>query len=153
MKEKLKKAIERVNHLYAAGRNDDDAVKKMIEIDRATKGWTFKPEYDSYTLCTDEDRLYELMRSEGINSAPAEKFQKRLILKGGGSYFKDTRQRVLSRLNIAHRYRILTAEYKVKFTGGASWFTLDKAKELADIDSGDKIYEYDTQGRKLWEVC
>lgn len=53
-----------------------------------------------------------------------------------------------------YRYRILTAEGKIKFTGTnfGSWFTLEKAKQLCNYQAGEMIYEYNHQGEKLWEV-
>lgn len=52
------------------------------------------------------------------------------------------------------KFRILTADRRIKFTGTAtgSWFTLEGAKNLVDYNKGESIYEYDTNGDRLWEV-
>jgi hypothetical protein len=51
-------------------------------------------------------------------------------------------------------YRILTADYKIKFTGtdNPSWFTIEAAKSLVDYSKGEKIYEYNSKGERMWEI-
>lgn len=50
-------------------------------------------------------------------------------------------------------YRILTQDYKVKYTGTdkGSWFFLEDALKLVDRSKGEMVYEY-YQGQRLWEV-
>jgi hypothetical protein len=52
------------------------------------------------------------------------------------------------------KYRILTKDRKIKYagTGHDSWFTLEKAKKLVDRTKGEMIYEFDKEGRPMWEV-
>jgi len=51
------------------------------------------------------------------------------------------------------RYRIKTAEGKIKFTGTdePSWFTLEKARKIVNYDAGEMIIEHDGVDI-LWEV-
>lgn len=53
-----------------------------------------------------------------------------------------------------YKYRILTEDQKIKFTGSSigSWFQLHTARELVDRSKGETIYEYDNEGRPMWEV-
>ena len=50
------------------------------------------------------------------------------------------------------RYRILSHDFRILYTGGNSWMTLDRAKSLFRPERGEMIYQYDEQGRQLWEV-
>jgi hypothetical protein len=52
------------------------------------------------------------------------------------------------------RYRIITADQKIKFAGTdrPSWLTLEQAKSEIDYSKGEMIYEYDKSGNRLWEV-
>jgi hypothetical protein len=54
---------------------------------------------------------------------------------------------------LKHQFRILTKERKIKFSGTdtPSWMNFYKAKSLVDYTIGEMIYEYDGQGRALWE--
>lgn len=52
-------------------------------------------------------------------------------------------------------YRILNADYTVKFagTGEDSYFyDLSKARELTDTSKGEMIYEYDYNNNRILEV-
>jgi flagellar basal body rod protein FlgG len=51
------------------------------------------------------------------------------------------------------RYRIQRADGRIKYagTGQDSWFTLDRARELVDRDTGERIIESDGVN-VLWEV-
>jgi len=54
-----------------------------------------------------------------------------------------------------HRYRIIRADGRIKFAGtdNPSWFNdLEKARKLCDTTKNESIYEYDYEGRQLWEV-
>ena len=56
---------------------------------------------------------------------------------------------------IKNKYRILTKDRRIKFTGGTnvgSWFSLEKAKKLVNYENKESIYEYDTNGDRLWEI-
>ena len=48
------------------------------------------------------------------------------------------------------RYRILSHDGRILYTGGHSWMTLEQARAI--VRPNERIYEYDTQGRQLWEV-
>lgn len=52
------------------------------------------------------------------------------------------------------KYRILTKDRKIKYagTGRDSWFTLEKAKSLVNRKNGEMIYEFDAEGRPMWEI-
>ena len=50
------------------------------------------------------------------------------------------------------RYRILSHDFRILHTGGQSWMTLEQARAIVKPELGQRIYEYDTQGRQLWEV-
>lgn len=53
------------------------------------------------------------------------------------------------------KYKILTADYKVRYTGTSfgSWLTLEQAKRLVNTNKGEMIYEYDIyRNVRLWEV-
>lgn len=52
------------------------------------------------------------------------------------------------------KYRILTAEGKIKYagTGNDSWFNLETAMQKVDYEKGEAVYEYSKNGEKLWEV-
>lgn len=57
-------------------------------------------------------------------------------------------------MKTATNYRILTAEGKIKFTGSeiGSWFSLEKARELVNYSEGEMIYQFDSNGERLFEV-
>lgn len=50
-------------------------------------------------------------------------------------------------------YRILTANYRIKYAGTdlPSWHTLAKARELVNYEAGEMIYEY-YMGERLHEI-
>ena len=53
------------------------------------------------------------------------------------------------------KFRIITADNKVKFagTGSDSWFTLAKAEQVVNRENGEMVYEYTCPGgERLWEV-
>lgn len=88
-KSKLEKAIQVVNNRYAKGLNDDDQVKRMCDIDKTTKGYTFQPEYDYYRLCTDLERLQTLSDKHGYWSEQVKYFNTILAGKGGIEYMQE----------------------------------------------------------------
>jgi hypothetical protein len=92
-KSKLQQAIDSVNRRYAKGLNDDDQVVRMIEIDRQTKGHTFSPEYDTYKLITDEERLQDLVNKYGYWSQEVKFFNSILTKKGGYDYMQKLNQK------------------------------------------------------------
>jgi hypothetical protein len=51
------------------------------------------------------------------------------------------------------RFRILTAERKIKYagTGENSWFNLETARKKVDYSSGEMIYEF-YHGEPLHEI-
>lgn len=92
-KSKLQQAINIANRRFAAGLNDDDQVARMCDIDSITKGYTFSPRYDHYTLVTDEERLQELVNKYGYWSDSVKLFNSRLAKKGGLEYMRTLNQR------------------------------------------------------------
>lgn len=85
----LQKAIESVNNRFLAGRNDDDQVKRMVEIANKTKGYHFTPRYDTYELCTDLERLIQIIEKYGYWHENTQYFNDILLNKGGHSYMSD----------------------------------------------------------------
>ncbi len=92
-KTKLQQAIDSVNRRYAKGLNDDDQVIRMIEIDSQTKGYTFKPKYDTYELITDEERLQDIVNKYGYWSEEVKFFNSTLTKKGGYDYMQKLNQK------------------------------------------------------------
>src|SRR3954468_3870722 len=92
----LKTQIERVNEKFLSGLNDDDAVAKMIAIDKKTKGYTYLPRYDTYELITDLERLQYLSDKYGYWSTEVEYFNSILTLKGGWSYLNELNNQVVN---------------------------------------------------------
>jgi hypothetical protein len=47
-------------------------------------------------------------------------------------------------MKTAAKYRILTADRRLKYAGTdtGSWFTLEKARQLVNYSAGEMIYEY-----------
>lgn len=83
---KLQKAVDNVNRRYSNGQNDDDQVALMINIDKNTKGFSFYPLWDSYTVITDQDKLFTLSEKHGYWSKQVEQFNDVLLSKGGFDY-------------------------------------------------------------------
>ncbi len=57
--------------------------------------------------------------------------------------------------NTVRRFRILTADYKIKFagTGLDSWFfDLETAKSKVDDSKDEMIYEFNFNGDRLYEI-
>ena len=56
-------------------------------------------------------------------------------------------------VGFASKYRIQTADRKIKYvgTGENSWFTLEQARKLVDYSKGERIVEHDGVNI-LWEV-
>ena len=50
------------------------------------------------------------------------------------------------------RFRILSHDNRILYTGGHSWMTLEQARAIVRPERNERIYEYDTNGRQLWEV-
>lgn len=94
----LSNIIDKVNSLYAAGENDDDAVKSMVHIDKKTKGYSFLPQYDSYIICTDEDKLLRISNKYGYYSKQVESFNCILTEKGGGIYMQTLNNNALAKI-------------------------------------------------------
>jgi hypothetical protein len=82
----LQKAIEAVNLRHERGLNDDDQVANMIATDRKTKGYTFRPRYDMYEICTDTDRFSDICERYGYWSDEVQRFNAVLQEKGGYEY-------------------------------------------------------------------
>jgi hypothetical protein len=53
---------------------------------------------------------------------------------------------------MSSQYRILSKDYRILYTGGNSWMTLERARQLVKPSLGEMIYQYDDKGRALWEV-
>ena len=85
-KTQLTKAVEAVNKRYAKGLNDDDQVKRMIEISNNCKGFTFHAFYDEYEVVTDEERMKHLVEKYGYWSEQVKTFNSILNNKGGNEY-------------------------------------------------------------------
>ncbi|WP_312697075.1 hypothetical protein [Sphingobacterium mizutaii] len=94
---KLQNAIASVNRRYANGQNDDDQIANMIAIDKKTKGYTFQPGYDSYSLISDYDRLEFLAEKHGYWSDEVQHFNGVLNQKGGTSYKEELNNKYLSK--------------------------------------------------------
>ena len=86
---KLQNAVNAVNRRYHAGLNDDDQVFRMVKIDEQTKGFSFRPLYDSYEVCTDYERFSEICEKYGYWSKQVQEFNERLKLKGGYEYMAE----------------------------------------------------------------
>lgn len=82
----LQSAVDSVNRRYKAGLNDDDQVAKMFLIAKNLKGYYIKPNYDTYEVCTDYDRLLSLCSQFGYWSNEVKDFNTTLIKKGGNDY-------------------------------------------------------------------
>jgi hypothetical protein len=95
---KLETAIFIVNNRYSKGLNDDDQLVKMIAIDKITKGYSFKPLYDSYELCTDYDKLLFYATNKGYWSKEVEYFNEVLKNKGGYIYMTELNEKVRNEL-------------------------------------------------------
>jgi hypothetical protein len=52
------------------------------------------------------------------------------------------------------KYRILKANGRIKFAGTdkPSWLTIEQAKKLVNYTDGEMIYEYNNEGKKLFEI-
>ena len=52
------------------------------------------------------------------------------------------------------RYRILTADGRIKYAGTnyPSWLNLESARLKVDYSKGEMIYEYDREHNALWEI-
>lgn len=83
---KLVTAIKVVNTRYAKGLNDDDAVGKMFDISSKLKGFSIKPGFDTYEICTDLERLEVLVNDYGKDSNEVAKFNLTLVKKGSVEY-------------------------------------------------------------------
>ena len=94
---KLQKAIDTVNRRYSSGLNDDDAVRKMCDIDKKTKGFTFQPRYDTYEPITDFERLQYLSDKHGYWSEEVKYFNSILTLKGGNTYMSELNNKITNR--------------------------------------------------------
>lgn len=57
-------------------------------------------------------------------------------------------------MKTATNYRILTSEGRIKFTGSeiGSWFSLENARGMVDYSKGEMIYEFNSEGERLFEV-
>lgn len=85
-KSKLSQAIISVNNRYRNNLNDDDQVKRMITIDRTTKGYSFWPNYDYYSLITDQEKLERYILKFGYWSDQVKQFNEILKIKGSYEY-------------------------------------------------------------------
>ena len=65
-KSKLTSKINSVNKRYFKGLNDDDQVKRMIDEDKKTKGYSFLPTWDKYELITDNEKLKIIVEKYGF---------------------------------------------------------------------------------------
>ena len=93
----LQESINEVNRRYLSGKNDDDQVKEMIKLDKKTKGFSFIPEFETYRLCTDFEKLSFLVEKFGYWSDKVQEFNKRLNLKGGAEYKTELNNRILAK--------------------------------------------------------
>ncbi len=88
-KAQLLKAIQVVNNRSERGLNDDDQVARMCQIDLNTKGYTFRPLWNSYEICTDYERLKEIADKYGYWHKYVMEFNDRLTKKGGFEYMSQ----------------------------------------------------------------
>ena len=108
-KAQLLKAIEAVNRRYANGQNEDDQVKRMFEIESKTKGWTVWPNWDTYEMITDKEKLALLIDKYGYWSDEVRDFNNKLILKGNYDYMSNLNLRVKSELKEQGKFKKLEA--------------------------------------------
>ena len=99
-KSKLNQKINTVNKRYLAGLNDDDQVSRMIAEDRKTKGYTFFPQYDTYELITDEEKLNRYVEKYGYWSEAVKEFNSILIMKGGDLYMQELNSKHIGTSNV-----------------------------------------------------
>ena len=98
-KDRLEEAIQAINKRCYAGRNTDDQLVRLISIDKKTKGWSFMPRYDDYSLISDYDKLFTYYTTYGKDSEAVERFTDILISKGGEAYKSQLTNKVVSRMN------------------------------------------------------
>ena len=93
-KDRLEEAIQAINKRCYADRNTDDQLVRLIAIDKKTKGWSFIPRYDDYSLISDFDKLRNYIEVLGINSNAVQRFNNTLISKGGESYKQELHEQL-----------------------------------------------------------
>lgn len=91
---KLFLKIEALNNRCNSGLNTDDQLKAVVQLDKKTKGWSFIPNYDDYSLISDYDKLKLYVEKYGIKSEEYHRFNVILIQKGGNDY----REELIARL-------------------------------------------------------
>ena len=90
-RKQLEHIIAIVNSRYERGLNDDDLVKKMEGIDARCKGYSFQPEWDTYKLVTDKERLRYLLKEYPHRTTEISKL---FISKGGNEYFEELKKQL-----------------------------------------------------------
>ena len=93
-KSKLENRITVLNDRCNSGLNTDDHLARLIAVDRKTKGWSFIPNYDDYSLISDYDKLKLYVEKFGAKSEGYHRFTLILIQKGGNDY----REELIARL-------------------------------------------------------
>jgi hypothetical protein len=71
----------------------------MVQEDKNTKGWSFYPEFDSYTLVTDSEKLAKYVEKYGYWSYAVKKFNQILQQKGGYDYMTELNQKYVGTPN------------------------------------------------------
>jgi hypothetical protein len=99
-------AINKVNVRYKAGLNDDDQVSKMLKIADSLKGYYIKPCFDTYEICTDEERLNFLSSQYGYWSDEVKSFNAILTKKGGVDYMRALNSKLIEANKQHERTRI-----------------------------------------------
>lgn len=99
-KTQLQKTIDSVNSRHRKGLNDDDQVVKMIQVANNCKGYTFQPEYDTYRIVTDGERLAFLVAKYGYWSQEVRDFNNVLTNKGGIDYMQQLNQKHTGTSNV-----------------------------------------------------
>ena len=101
-KSKLQQAINSANKRYLTGLNDDDQVFGMCAEDKKTKGYSFYPEWDTYRLVTDKEKLSLFVEKYGYWSEEVKSFNANLIRKGGYDYMTALNQEYVGTKNVKY---------------------------------------------------
>lgn len=87
-RDRLQKAVDDINQRIDQGKNIDDQLAQLVELDRETKGLSFKPLWDSYEVVTDVEKLAWAFEAHGPEGY--KEFKNLLIVKGGPDYAHRT---------------------------------------------------------------
>lgn len=105
-KQQLINAINKVNVRSKAGLNDDDQVFNMFKIANSLKGYYVQPLWDTYEICTDEERLNFLSNQYGYWSNEVKHFNTILTKKGNIDYMRALNSKLIEANKQHERTRI-----------------------------------------------